>query len=121
MENQKQTSQEYLILWKFDMVSLFWIEVWIGVFMVLAFVAVAVLMSSFKPTMKIANDNDALKIVHETLDNADIEYYEVTSITTRDDTNITTVIVTTGFLNIALEIDNKSGKVISKERVTKYT
>ena len=99
--------------------SLFWIELWIGFFIVMSLLAVAIMTSSFRPITRGSNDQDALQITKETLDNDGIEYYEVTSITPIDDTDVTTVIVHTGTMEIALEIDNNSGKLISKERIAR--
>jgi len=66
----------------------------------------------------IVNDNSAMKII-KMLDGEDIERYEVTSIITRNDTDITTIIVNTGFLEIAFEIDNKLGIVIHQEKLSR--
>ena len=66
----------------------------------------------------IVNDNSAMKII-KMLDDEDIERYEVTSIITRNDTDITTIIVNTGFLEIAFEIDNKLGIVIHQEKLSR--
>ena len=68
---------------------------------------------------KIVNDNSALKIINDTLENDDIERFEVTSIITRDDIDITTLIVKTGFLEIAYEIDNKLGKIVHQEKLSR--
>ncbi|MFB5597608.1 MAG: hypothetical protein ACE5RJ_01130, partial [Nitrosopumilaceae archaeon] len=67
---------------------------------------------------KLSNDdNKILQAVQETLDNDNIEHYKISSIMPLDETNITTVIVHTESVDIALEIDKLSGKVIHKEKL----
>ena len=71
-----------------------------------------------KPSKKrdvITNDEIALKKARQELDNYD--YYEIESITSLDKT--TTVIANTGFLEIAIDIDNKTGQILSKERIAR--
>ena len=63
----------------------------------------------------ITNDEIALKKARRELDNYD--YYEIESITSIDKT--TTVIANTGFLEIAIDIDNKTGQILSKERIAR--
>jgi len=74
---------------------------------------------TYSKLTKIVNDNSALKIINDTLEDDDIERFEVTSIITRDDIDITTLIVKTGYLEIAYEIDNKLGKIVHQEKLSR--
>ena len=91
------------------------LEIWIGLFMVIALVALAIKTS--KKSKLSSDDNKVLKAVQETLDADNIEHYEISSIMPLDETSITTVIVHTDSVDIALEIDKISGKVIHKEKL----
>ncbi len=68
-------------------------------------------------TQKTLDDQHILKLVEKYLDSDSIEKYEVTSIVSLDKEKTTTVIVNTGHLDIALEINNVTGKIISKEKL----
>lgn len=67
-------------------------------------------------TQKTLDDQQILKLVEKYLDDDSVEKYEVTSIVSLDKEK-TTVIVNTGHLDIALEINNVTGKIISKEKL----
>lgn len=93
------------------------LEIWIGFYIMMSIIAFLILTSSPKAIQKVSNDQDALQLAKETLEKDCISHYEVISIVTMEDTNITTIIVATETLEIALEIDNDSAKVVSKERL----
>lgn len=93
------------------------LEIWIGFYIMMCIIALLILTSSPKAIQKVSNDQAALQLAKETLEKDDISHYEVISIVTMDDTNITTIIVATETLEIALEIDNDSVKVVNKERL----
>ncbi len=93
------------------------LEIWIGFYMMMSIIAFLILTSSPKTIQKVSNDQAALQLAKETLEKDCISHYEVISIVTMEDTNITTIIVATETLEIALEIDNDSAKVVNKERL----
>lgn len=101
------------------MLSLSWLEIWIGFFIMMGVISFLILTSSIRPSTKIVNDQDALQMVEEVMKNDSIDHYEVTSIISNPETNVTTVIITTGIIEIALEIDNHAGKILSKERLAR--
>ena len=68
-------------------------------------------------TQKTLDDQQILKLVEKYLEDDSVEKYEVTSIVSLDKEKTTTVIVNTGHLDIALEINNVTGKIISKEKL----
>ncbi len=63
------------------------------------------------------NDESVLKSAQKELDVGDVGPYEVSSITSLDETKTTTIIVDTGSANIALEIDQNSGRIVNKEKL----
>jgi len=65
----------------------------------------------------IVNDEKTLKIVRDELDRDGFDYFELESIVSMSKPNVTSVIVRVGYLEIALEIDNDSGKIINKEKI----
>lgn len=91
-------------------------EIWAGFYILLAILSFVILTSS-KKQFKIKNDYDALQIVKETLEDDEVERYGVTSITRMNETGTTTVIVETDVSSIAIEIDDSTGKIISKEKL----
>lgn len=93
------------------------LEIWIGFYITMSIIAFAILTSSPKIIQKVSNDQAALQLAKETLENDCLSHYEVISIATMEDTNTTTIIVATETLEIALEIDNDSAKVVNKEKI----
>lgn len=65
------------------------------------------------------NDERVLKIVRDELYQDGFDYFELESITSLDKPKVTSVIVITKHQEIALEIDNDSGKIINKERIAR--
>ena len=59
------------------------------------------------------------KIVKEELEQDGLDHYELKSIISINKPNVTSVIVNAGYQEIALEIDNNSEKIISKERIAR--
>lgn len=74
---------------------------------------------NFLKEKNIFNDEKVLKIIREELYQDGFDYFELKSITSLDKPKITSVIVNVGFQEIALEIDNNSEKIISKERIAR--
>ncbi len=93
------------------------IELWIGFYLLMTLLSYAILTSGNKTIPKIRDDQDALQIVKKVLEDDEIMHYEVISIVRMDDIKTTTVIIETDVLDICLELDNDSGKVLSKEKL----
>lgn len=93
------------------------IEMWIGFYLLMILLSYAILTSSKKTEPRVKDDQDALQITKEALENDEVMRYEVVSIVRMDDIQKTTVIVETETLSISLEIDNNSGKVLNKEKL----
>ena len=62
-------------------------------------------------------DDIVIRAVKKELDQDGYDHFDLVSITSLDLPNITSVIVNTGFSELALEIDSHNGKVIHKERI----
>jgi len=73
----------------------------------------------FSKEKNIVNDEQMLKIVRNELDEDGYDHFELESIISMNKPNVTSVIVSVGYVEIALEIDNDSGKIINKEKIAK--
>lgn len=93
------------------------IEMWIGFYILMSIISYAILTSDKKTTPVVKNDNDALQIVTQVLENDEVTHYEVASIVRMEETQTTTVIIETDTQSISLEINNNSGKVLNKEKL----
>lgn len=93
------------------------IEMWIGFYLLMAIISYAILTSGNKTTPKIKDDQDALRIIRKVLEDDEIMHYEIVSIVRLDNIQTTTIIIETSTVNICLELDNNSGKVLSKEKL----
>lgn len=91
------------------------IEIWIGFYIMMLLLSYLILILHKKQTIQ--NDADALRIVSKVLENDEISHYEVTSIVTMNESETTTVIIETNVSSIAIEINNTTGNVISKEKL----
>ena len=63
------------------------------------------------------DDQTVLDVVKKNLELDFIGQYELTSIVSLDEEKVTTVIVNTGSIDIAFEIDNETGNVLTKEKL----
>lgn len=90
---------------------------WVGFYIMMILLSYVILISTYKKQSKVQNDNDALQITTEILENDEVKHYEVISIVRMEEMQTTTVIVETNSLNIVLEIDNITGKVLNKEKL----
>ncbi len=90
-----------------------WLEIRFGVLVIIPLLGLAVKPS--KEKVVVTNDEIVLNKARQELDNYD--YYEIESIESLDKT--TTVIANIGFLEIAIDIDNKTGQTLSKERIAR--
>lgn len=82
-------------------------------------ILLALAIKTSRDNNQILNDEKVLKSVKKEMYNDGIDHYELESVTSLGTKNFTSVIVNTGFMEIALEIDNKMGDVISKERIAR--
>ena len=90
------------------------IELWIGVFLVIAIISLAVKYSRGRETL---DDQKVLDILRKELQDDITGSYEISSIVSLDESHITTVIVHTQYYDLAVEIDNISGKILRKEKL----
>ena len=96
---------------------IFWFQVGFGLFLILILIVLGIKYS--KDKTKLVNDEKIIKIVEDELDKDGFSYFELQSITSMTEPNVTSVVVNTGYLEIAIEIDNDSGRIVSKERISR--
>ena len=82
--------------------------------MVIAIITLAIKYSRGKETI---DDQKVLDILRKDLEDDITGNYEISSIVSLDDSHITTVIVHTQYYDLAVEIDNVSGKILRKEKL----
>jgi hypothetical protein len=90
---------------------------WVGFYLLMALIVYLILYFPSRNGHKIKNDADALQIGHQTLEEHGVEPYELVSIIRMDEINTTTIMVETKSFGISIELDNKTGKVLSMERL----
>ncbi len=94
---------------------MFWFEIGFGLFMIIVLLGLAIKLSKEKDIL--TNDENVLNKAKQELDNDSYDYYEIESIESLGRNS--TVIANTGFLEIAMEIDNKTGQILSKEKIAR--
>lgn len=87
-----------------------------GLFVLLILILLAM---KFSKTKNIVNDEKIIKIIRDELNRDNFDSFELKSIVAINKPNITSVIVDVGYQEIALEISNDSGKIISKEKIAR--
>ena len=96
--------------------AVFWFQIGFGLFIILILIALGIKYSKEK---NVVNDEKILKIVRNELNKDNFDCFELKSIVSINKPNITSVIVSTSYIEIALEIDNESGKIINKKRIAR--
>lgn len=96
---------------------IFWFQVGFGLLLILILIGLGIRAS--KDQTKLLDDEKILGIVKEELDKEGFNHFELKSIVSLNTPNITSVIVGSNYLEIAMEIDNLSGKIISNERLAR--
>ena len=92
----------------------FWFEIGFGLLIIMTLLGLAIKSSKEKDA--ITNDDEiALNKAKQELENYD--HYEIESIESLGKN--TTVIANTGSLEISIDIDNKTGKTLSKEKIAR--
>jgi len=94
---------------------IFWFQVGFGLLFILILIGFGIKSSKDKP--KSLGDEKILEIVNNKLDEDEFNHFELESIVSLNIPNITSVIAKTDYIEIAIEVDNYSGKIISKEKV----
>jgi len=98
---------------------IFWFQIGFGLLLILILITLEIKYSKDK---KPINDEKIIKIVKDALvkdalDKDGFDHFELKSIVSMNDLDITSVIVNAGYIEIALEIDNNSGIITNKERM----
>ena len=96
---------------------IFWFQVGFGLLLILILIGLGIRASRYKT--KPLGDEKIIKIVGEELDKDGFNNFELKSIVSLNSPNITSVIVSSNYLEIGMEVDNYSGKIISKERLAR--
>lgn len=96
---------------------MFEFQIAFGLVLILILVLLGIKSSTDKK--KLIDDEKALKIINESLEKNGYDNFELESIVSMSEPNITSVIVNTGYLQIALEIDNNSGKILNTEKIAR--
>ena len=94
---------------------LFWFQVGFGLLII---VALLILVLKSRDVNSL-NDSKVLKIIQEELEDEGYDKFELESITSLDKPHITAVIVNANHQEIGLEVDYKTGKILSKEKIAK--
>ncbi len=94
---------------------LFWFQVGFGLLII---VALLILVLKSRDVNSL-NDSKVLKIIQEELEDEGYDKFELESITSLDKPHITSVIVNANHQEIGLEVDYKTGKILSKEKIAK--
>jgi len=95
----------------------FWFQVGFGLLLILILIGLGIRASRDK--RKSLGDEKIIRIVEEELDKDGFNNFELKSIVSINSPNITSVIASTNYLEISMEIDNYTGKIISKERLAR--
>lgn len=67
----------------------------------------------------VRSDEEIIGIIESEIKKDGFDHFELKSIISLDEPNITFVIVNTRFIEISLEVDNLSGKILNKEKIAR--
>ncbi len=93
-----------------------WFELGFGLVIITVLLGLAVISKG--NLRKIKEDSDVIKIIEKELGLDGVEHFELESIVSLD-SGVTHVVVSTGHLQIAIEIDSSSGEILNKERIAR--
>lgn len=99
-----------------SIVDIFWFQIGFELFIVIILISLGLKSKNYN--LKI-NDENIIKIVRKKLLENGYDNFELNSIITLDNPKITSVVVTAGYQEIALEIDMVSGKILTMERIAR--
>ena len=94
--------------------TVFWFQVGFGLFLIIILITLGIKFSKEK---KFLDDEKILKIIREKLYQDGIDYFELESVVSLKNPNVSTVIVNAEHSKIVFEIDNDSGKILTKEKL----
>lgn len=96
---------------------LFGFQVAFGIFLILILVMLGI--NNSRDKKKPFDDEKALKTITDTLEENEYDNFELESIVSMNDPNITSVVISAGYLQIGLEINNNSGKILNIEKIAR--
>ncbi|KEQ56859.1 hypothetical protein AAA799E16_01432 [Marine Group I thaumarchaeote SCGC AAA799-E16] len=96
--------------------EIFWFQIGFGLFIILILMVLSIKFSKDKISI---NDEQALKIVRDELEQDGYYNFELESVISLEEPKITTVVIRVGHQEIGLEIDKNTGKIISKEKIAR--
>ena len=96
---------------------MFGFQVAFGIFLILILVMLGI--NNLRDKKKPFDDEKALKTITDTLEKNGYANFELESIVSISDPNITSVVISAGYLQIGLEIDNNSGKILNIEKIAR--
>jgi len=98
------------------LMDVLWFQMGFGLFIILILISLGF---KFRNDDFKVNDEKIIKTVRKKLIENGYENFELDSIISLDNPKITTVIVTARYQEIALEIDDHTGKIINMERISR--
>ena len=97
--------------------SLFWFETGFELSIIMVMLGFAIKKFEGKTATPNNSDENVLNKARQQLNEDNYDYYEIESIESLGQN--TTIIANTGSLEIAIEIDNKTGKILNKEKIAR--
>lgn len=97
--------------------SLIWFETGFELSIMMVLLGLAIKKFERKTATTNNNDENVLNKARQELNEDNYDYYDIESIESLGQN--TTVIANTGSLEIAIEVDNKTGKILNKEKIAR--